>query len=404
MAGSASIASIILFTCLAACAGEPTTVGLPGERNTALRTAADHHGVSIDWLAAIGYQQGRFEAAEVEDTSAAMLPTDPADSLDEDTPLDDTGDPIATDDAPMGDHDDGPAGWGVMDLSDAQVARAAELTGRAPEAIRTEHGANIDAAAALLTEHGTGPDAIRASTIDLLGLADDAEAAELALADLDDVITEGFDLTTSDGEHLALEGTAPTPETAEAVAAGHYPAIQFIASPNYSSRQGYGIRYIVVHDIEGTMASAIAVFKSTARQASAHYIVRARDGHIVQMVREANNAWHVGHGWFNRHSIGIEHEGFAFKKNGGGYYTDKQYQASARLACAVAHRYKIPVNRAHIFGHFNVPSSLSSHTLCSDARGIAGKCGGISHHSDPGKYWSWTKYMSLVRGCVNAAG
>jgi N-acetyl-anhydromuramyl-L-alanine amidase AmpD len=244
---------------------------------------------------------------------------------------------------------------------------------------------------------------VRAATVELLGLAADPEAADLALSDLDSVLVEGFDLTTSDGEHVALAGSAPTPDTAEAIAPGHYPALQWIASPNYSSRQGYPIRYIVVHDIEGTMASAIAVFKRTSRQASAHYIVRAHDGHIVQMVREANNAWHVGHGWFNRHSIGIEHEGFAFKAGGGGYYTDTQYQASARLACAIAHRYGIPIDRAHVFGHFNVPSNLSSHTLCSDAKGIAGACGGVSHHADPGKYWNWTKYLSLVRGCVNAA-
>lgn len=403
MARSASIASILLFSSLAACAGEPTAPGLPGERNTALRAAASAYGVSADWLSAIAFQQGRFEIAADEDMSAAA-PTEPSDLLGEDTPLDDAGDPVATDDAPMGDHADVPAGWGVMYLSDAQIARAAELTGRTPDAIRADHGANIAAAAALLAEHGTSEEAVRASTVNLLGLADDAESAQLALADLDGVITEGFDLTTSDGEHLVLEGTNPTPETAEAVAPGHYPAIQWIASPNYSSRQGYAIRYIVVHDIEGTMAGAIAVFKSSARQASAHYILRARDGHVVQMVREANNAWHAGHGWFNRHSIGIEHEGFAFKPNGGGYYTDKQYQASARLACAIAHKYGIPVNRSHIFGHFNVPSNTASHTLCSDANGIAGRCGGVSHHSDPGKYWNWTKYMSLVRGCVNAAG
>ena len=121
------------------------------------------------------------------------------------------------------------------------------------------------------------------------------------------------------------------------------------------------------------------------------------------MVREGNNAWHVGHGWFNRHSIGIEHEGFAFRKNGGGYYNDTLYGASARLTCAIAHRYHIPVDRKHIFGHMNVPSSLSSHTLCSDKRGIAGKCGGGSHHADPGRYWNWPKYMKLVAGCVHAA-
>ncbi len=405
MACSAFKASILSIVLCAACAGEPGTQvqDLPGARNAALRIAADHHHVSVDWLAAIAFQQGRFEAAEIEDLSAPALPEDPADILTEDTPLDDTGDPIMTDDAPVGGHDERPASWGVMFLSDQQVAHAVELTGRDADAIRTDVVANIDAAAALLAEHGTSTDAVRTTTTEFLGLADDPESAELAMTDLDTVLAEGFDLTTSDGERLAMTGTAPPEETAAAIAPGHYPKIQFIPSPNYSSRQGYGIRYIVVHDIEGTMASAIAVFKRASRQASAHYIVRARDGHIVQMVREANNAWHVGHGWFNRHSIGIEHEGFAFRKNGGGYYTDKQYQASARLACAVAHRYRIPVNRAHIFGHFNVPSSLSSHTLCSDARGIAGKCGGVSRHSDPGKYWNWTKYMTLVRNCVKAA-
>ncbi len=121
------------------------------------------------------------------------------------------------------------------------------------------------------------------------------------------------------------------------------------------------------------------------------------------MVYEKNNAWHAGHGWFNRHSIGIEHEGFAHKVNGGGYYTNTLYSTSAALTCAIAHRYHIPVDRKHIFGHLNVPSSLSSHTLCSDARGIAGLCGGVSHHTDPGKYWDWKKYMKLVSTCVAAA-
>ncbi len=132
--------------------------------------------------------------------------------------------------------------------------------------------------------------------------------------------------------------------------------------------------------------------------------MRSRDGHIVKMVYEHDDAWHAGHGWFNRHSIGIEHEGFAFRKNGGGYYTDKQYQVSAQITCSIAHRYKIPVDRQHIFGHMNVPSNLNSHTLCSDARGIAGQCGGVSHHADPGRYWNWTKYLGLVRACVKAAG
>jgi N-acetyl-anhydromuramyl-L-alanine amidase AmpD len=131
--------------------------------------------------------------------------------------------------------------------------------------------------------------------------------------------------------------------------------------------------------------------------------VRARDGHIVEMVHEADNAWHAGHGWFNRHSIGIEHEGFAHRVNGGGYYNEKQYAASAALTCAIATHHNIPIDRQHIFGHGNVPSNLASHTLCSDASSVAGRCGGTSHHNDPGRYWKWNHYMNLVRDCVRAA-
>ncbi len=396
--------SVFVTVLLAACAPEPSTatIDLPGARNDAFRAAASDHDIPLDWLVAISFQQGRFERAEAIDDSAAE-PEDPAEVLTDDVALDDTETP-ADDTVGDGTHEDETEAWGVMYLGETQLADAAALTGRDIETLRTDVAANIDAAAALIaakSDHTVR--GLRTATAAFLGVDDDSEASDLALSDLDEVIRNGFDLTTVDGERLAMTGTDPEPEIAEAVAPGKYPARQWIPSPNFSSRLGYHPRFIVIHDIEGTMAGAISVFKRSANQASAHYITRARDGHIVQMVREGNNAWHSGHGWFNRNSIGIEHEGFAFRKNGGGYYNDRQYRASARLACAIAHRYGIPVNRKHIFGHMNVPSSLSSRTLCSDARGIAGKCGGVSHHADPGRYWNWTKYMTLVRSCVNAA-
>ena len=386
---------------LAACTSptaEPT-------RAAAFAAAADHYDVPEPWLLAIGYQQGRFEPAEQQDQAPADA-IDPADTLDTDTPVDevepsadDSSDPDASPDV---------RSWGLMYLTDAQIARAAELTGRDPDELRTSTAANIEGAAALLADGG--PD-LRASTTAFLGVTD--EAADLALHDLDTVLCDGFDVTTDDGEHLTLAGTDPLradidesiesdgPDLIER--AGAYPSVQWIRSPNYSSRQGSPIRYIVIHDIEGTMPGAISIFRSAASQVSAHYIVRSRDGHIVKMVHETDDAWHAGHGWFNRHSIGIEHEGFAHRKRGGGYYTDTLYEASARLSCAIAHRYNIPVDRKHIFGHLNVPSNLASHTLCSDARGIAGACGGVSHHTDPGRYWNWTKYMHLVASCVRSA-
>ena len=412
---------------VAACAAQPATrvVDLPGARNAAFRDAASRYGLSEDWLVAIAYQQGRLEPADAADDgvdpSMATGPidaSDPAATLDADTPVDEVDpDPDNSPDAPDPAIDQ--RSWGLMYLTDVQVARAAALTGLTPDAIRGELGANVDAAAALLADAGGagGDDALRAATTTFLGVTDDA--ADLALHDLDDVIANGFDLTTEDGERVALVGADPQPEVdpsdagelgtggqvAEArVAPGHYPRVQWIRSPNFGSRLGAHIHYVIIHDMEGTMPAAISIFKNPANQVSAHYLVRSRDGHIVKMVRETQDAWHAGHGWFNRHSIGIEHEGFAHRKRGGGYYTDRLYQASAQLTCAIAHRYHIPVDRKHIFGHENVPSDLASHTLCSDRRGNAGACGGVSHHTDPGPYWDWHEYMHLVATCVRAAG
>ncbi len=383
------------FALLAACAAPSD-----GPRTHAFREAARDHAIPEDWLVAIGFSQSRLEV----DTASA--PDDPDEigdaELAADTTVDEADQGTETDASPDGDHSNLPPAWGIMQLADAQVERAAELTGATVDAIRNDLAANIDAAAALIADaRDTRGLSLRDATAELLGVAGDDETTELALGDLDATVAAGFDVTTADGERVVLDGAAAA--LIAPVAPGHYPPRQWIASPNYSSRLGYGIRYIVVHDIEGTMAGAIAVFKKSSSQASAHYIVRSHDGHVVQMVREADNAWHAGHGWFNRHSIGIEHEGFAHKKAGGGFYNETQYKASAALACAIAHRYGIPVDRKHVFGHFNVPSSLASHTLCSDARGIAGECGGVSHHSDPGRYWKWNHYVQLIKDCVAAA-
>ncbi|MBV8757865.1 MAG: N-acetylmuramoyl-L-alanine amidase [Deltaproteobacteria bacterium] len=392
---------VLLALSLAACG---TRTPVDTSRAAAFADASAGYDVPQSWLMAIGFQQGRFEPAEVVDTDP--IATDPDGALMADTAVDETDDtPDAID---ARDSNEPVRAWGLMYLTDDQIAQAAALTGLAPDDLRTEHAANIEGAAALLA----GPD-LRAQTTAFLGV--DGEAADLALKDLDGVLRDGFDVTTEDGEHLALQGTSPIDaeidetfddagNTAGVIErAGQYPARQWIRSPNFGSRLGSPIRYIVIHDMEGTMPGAIQVFKNPANQTSAHYLVRSRDGHIVQMVHEGDNAWHSGHGWFNRHSIGIEHEGFANRRRGGGYYNATLYKASAKLSCAIAVRYHIPVDRKHIFGHMNVPSNLASHTLCSDARGIRGACGGVNHHSDPGRYWDWRTYMHEVATCVAAA-
>ena len=137
---------------------------------------------------------------------------------------------------------------------------------------------------------------------------------------------------------------------------------------------------IVVHVTEGSFWGSVRWLKSPRAHASSHYVV-ARNGKIVQLVHLSDIAWHAGHWNTNEQSVGIEHEGFTY---GTGGFTDAQYRASARLAAWIARRSLMPIDRAHLIGHAQVP----------DGRGGRG---GSSHHTDPGPNWNWARYLRLVR-------
>src|SRR5215467_7652908 len=91
-----------------------------------------------------------------------------------------------------------------------------------------------------------------------------------------------------------------------------YPGAAWVpASPaNYSSADrphDYPVDMIIIHDTEGSVASAVSIFQDPAMQASAHYVV-SNTGQIDQMVQEKDIAWHAGNWDYNTRAIGIEHE------------------------------------------------------------------------------------------------
>ncbi|HEY7207041.1 MAG TPA: N-acetylmuramoyl-L-alanine amidase [Gaiellaceae bacterium] len=167
--------------------------------------------------------------------------------------------------------------------------------------------------------------------------------------------------------------------------AAHRGGIAYVpASPrNYAHthRTASAIRLIVIHDIEGTASGAIAWFRNPRAHASANYVV-SRQGSVTQMVPDWLVAWHAGNGYVNAHSIGIEHEGYTGVP---GVFTDAEYRASAKLVAQLAARYRIPVDRLHVIGHYQVPDP--NHR---------GEFGGFAHHTDPGKTWNWTRFMGYV--------
>jgi N-acetylmuramoyl-L-alanine amidase len=171
-----------------------------------------------------------------------------------------------------------------------------------------------------------------------------------------------------------------------------YPPATWVpaSSANYSLADrphDYPIDMIVIHDTEGSFASAVSHFQNPSVQASAHYVV-SKTGLIDEMVLEHDIAWHAGNWDYNTRSIGIEHEGFAWTP---GTFTTVEYQTSAHLAASICSRWGVPMDRQHVIGHNEVPDP--NHP---------GLFGGADHHTDPGPYWNWTYYMGQASSYANA--
>ncbi|MBY8885549.1 N-acetylmuramoyl-L-alanine amidase [Streptomyces sp. PTM05] len=326
------------------------------------------------------------------------------------------------------------AGYGPMDLTDATAAMvtgsgagaagradtaamvsapalhtldaAARLVHATPAALRDGTAANIRGGAALLASYqkaltGSAP----ADPADWYGAvarysqAGDEQGARDFADAVYAVMASGAQRTTQDGQRVrltaeprlvphrrdvpGLRATAPKDTAADCPAAMHCSVVP-AAPEGYQQanrpKDGLAIRYIVIHDTESTYEQAIAAFQDPAGGVAANYVMRSSDGAVTQMVPDADLAFHAGNYWFNMHSVGIEHEGFA--ASGATWYTEAQYRATAELVKYLAARYGIPLDRQHVIGHENVPGPQSA--------GVAGM------HWDPGPYWDWTHFMRLL--------
>lgn len=135
----------------------------------------------------------------------------------------------------------------------------------------------------------------------------------------------------------------------------------FKPSPNFwSGRKGYKPEAIVIHIMDGTLAGTDAWFANSESQVSAHFGI-GKNGEVHQYVKEEDTAWHAGRvdnpDWKliksnvnpNLYTIGIEHEG-----RSDAVWTGAMKQASAELIREVCERWDIPIDRAHIIGHYQI--------------------------------------------------
>lgn len=158
------------------------------------------------------------------------------------------------------------------------------------------------------------------------------------------------------------------------------PQAQWIpATPwNYQrGRYGETVEFIVIHYTAISYERTLRAFTSPASGVSAHYVV-GQDGQLAKMVSEEDTAWQAGNYWFNLKSIGIELE-LGLADGSSSSFTAEQYYTTAALACGIAARYGIPLDREHVIGHSEIPGP--------------GKV-------DPGPTWDWPHFMWLTSLCA----
>jgi N-acetyl-anhydromuramyl-L-alanine amidase AmpD len=146
------------------------------------------------------------------------------------------------------------------------------------------------------------------------------------------------------------------------------------------------IRYITLHSTDETYDGTLDLFRDPTYAAGTHYVVRSQDGHVTQMIPTKDIAWDSANRSFYQHSIGIEQEGWA--THGAVWYSENLYRSTAALVRYLAAKYDIPLDRAHILGHDNIPGGTEG--------GVA------TQHWDPGPGWDWEHFFDLLGAPIRA--
>ncbi|NUN70629.1 MAG: Ig-like domain-containing protein [Bacteroidetes bacterium] len=331
-----------------------------------------------------------------------------------------------------------PRVYGVMGLWDNDyfghsLREAAALIGLTPEELKLDPLQNIRGAAALLKryyEETARPDGFAAGTIEswqnavarfsgfpqqeiaqrrglevytLLsaGYARDRIRIEQRSVDLPAVERYVRSFASSDAAvsgGIAADGAASQPD---------YPLAKW--NPAVTGNFGTTLiqqKFVVIHDVEGSYLGCISWFKNTSAGVSAHYVLNTHPngvnsttkapnttadapvGEVTQMVEEKYRAYHVG--CWNSYMIGIEHEGYASVS---GWYTPEGMTASSKLVKYLCDKYNIPKDRNHVIAHQEWQNAAWRNWVTSTGQGFDPTC---NTHVDPGIYWNWTSFMSMV--------
>lgn len=157
----------------------------------------------------------------------------------------------------------------------------------------------------------------------------------------------------------------------------------WIRSPVQCSRSGEKISLIVLHHTTGLEAGpAINTFLND--KVSSHYILD-RDGEIIKMVHEDQEAGHAGHSmWDGRSEINSFSIGIEMVNNNDQVFTGKQYEALIPLIQRIREKYKdIP------------PYGIVGHSDVATTNGILGR-----KPDDPNPTFDWPRLEKIGLGLV----
>jgi N-acetylmuramoyl-L-alanine amidase len=317
----------------------------------------------------------------------------------------------------LSDHGGAPSsegGYGCMDLARNShldtLGQAAKLLGVPALSVRRSTWLNISGAAAVLRA-----DAISLSPThqvpDTLGgwygaiakySGAEHDIAVMYAGEVYRIIRSGLTATAPTGEVVKIPPAAVTPDTATAANVSAAPALPANCTSNsgtdYPSAYNCivptsyaGVTYdtasrpsdlpilgITSHDTEESLDNTIATFWNQSNGVSIHYVVDT-DGTVYQCLHEKDVAFQNGNFWYNQRTIGIEHVGV--DATGYQWYNATEYLGSARLVAYLLTKYNIPLDHDHVMSHGTTPSP----TL-----------GTSPNHVDPGPYWLWDYYLSLI--------